>query len=520
MTNSIIVFRHAVVMYLLLMVHTNAVAAKPKPAETVRLKTGIVMQRVFISPKGEYGCIFGQQQRSKHRLASQIAGPPQQLVVINLQQGKIVAQLPNEGDIRSAIVSEEEVLWAPQNLNHIKRLKLDGQKQVEQSLHEDSIVSLFEIGPKTFGVVSPRERSTGIVSVYDRKTLKQVDSHPLAGMHVSLVKGREPVVQLGDSMLYLNERVVDLPAGTNRCFTLKDRQPPQIGAVKRPIQFPTLDVTSKMFWRRFPQRSQVVQHGGDGSIPIDSSWYSLSQTHPLLATLHTTSSPNRRTGELTIKLQELVQGQVIESIDLKEPVVLTQNRLPHQQTALRIGGNVALTVVWDEAFITQLPLKPLGETSKTPLRLLYPQVPIVDVSKSLSVQLQAKGGQGPLRYELASQTPGVLVDSKTGRVTVDYSGEWQTFCEAVRKREHPYYGSGPNQVAFHGMLSFDFFGTKPVDGKMFVSLPVKFTVADQSGQKDAIYVSLIALAPSADYKQATAKANPKKSKGFWELLGR
>ena len=150
--------------------------------------------------------------------------------------------------------------------------------------------------------------------------------------------------------------------------------------------------------------------------------------------------------------------------------------------------------------ITKLPIRYLEDDVLDPLRILYPEVPITDVQKSLEFQLNAKGGKLPLHYALASDVPGVTINKATGKVLVDYSVGWQKLCDKISKST--YYNTGPKSPFINGMLPSDFFGIQADDSKMLVSLPVEFTVSDQSGQKDRIFVSLIAKAPIDQYKKA------------------
>jgi len=520
----------SVLLLVLTTIHSRTFASES--VKTTRLSTGIVFQRLFIDSKGQFAGIFGQPLRSKRRTSSSFSGPPKQLMVIDLKKSKVVAECPTVGHIRSALVDDKQILWVPSNVNLLHRLRFEGAGGPEEIVLDASVEKLFELGPNKFGIVHRSDRNTGFVSIYDRKSLKKIETHPLSEMPLRLVSGGDPIAQLGDSMLYLNERVVDLPEGTNRCFTVAGRQLPQIGGAKKSLYFPSHNSLGNAYWRRTSKKSSSEQFAGTGRVHIHASWSWVSLTHPILATLSVSADRRQQTIMLTIELQDLVHGQVLRRIELSEPVKFEGNHRI-QQTAIQMGENTILVAFWDEVFIIKLPMQYLEDVDVLdPLRLLYPTVPIVDIPKSLDFQLAAKGGKKPLRFDLASEVPGVTINSTTGKVTVDYSGIWQAFCEKISISTH--YNTGPRSPYINGMLSFDFFGTKAIKGKMLVSLPVEFTVSDQSGQKDRIFVSLIAQAPTEQYKKAKQSAinaqNPRPSKkakqtdrgspspSFWEQL--
>ena len=330
--------------------------------ETTRISTGIVFQRIFINSSGHHACIFGQPPRSKSRITTSISGPPQQIVVINLQKGEVVSQSPSVGEIRTAFVDEEQILWSPVNTNLLYRLRFNGSGTPEKVVLDASVEQILGLGPELFGIVSADglRRSKGVVSIYERKTLLEVKSHPLAGMPVRLTPRNigGPIVPLGDSMFYLNGRVVNSSDGTNRCFILRQNQLPRIDGKVRLIDFPSHDSQGDTYWRRtFKRASEVKQFAGTGQIRLLSSWNWISQTHPLLVSLGFIPNRRKQSANLYLELQDLIHGQVLKRVELPDPIAYPRNhRPPHQQTAIRIGGSFPLvvTVVWDEVLYYQV----------------------------------------------------------------------------------------------------------------------------------------------------------------------
>ena len=502
-------------MLLLILTGNGSQTVAVETVEAIRISTGIVTQQVYLSPSARFACIFGQAPRTE-RIASSIQSPPQELVVVDLKNQEVIKRCPSAGWTRAAVVSEREVLWAIADEKSLRRLRFDSTSDLEEIQWETPVNELFAVGPQHIGMVNVNDSYRGTIAVYSRETLSKLDPHPLNGTKVSCNRRKtNAVVELGDSTLWVNDRILEEKTGTNRCFTLTGREPPQLGKVRmREVSFPSYEYFGDAYWRRRVDKQRIEQFAGETQMRVRAEYVRLSKTHPLLARLQKSRGKNSLTYHLEVEFQDLVHGQILGAIKLPSTVKANSGQLTRQK-AMRVEGNVVLVIYWDELFITRLPEQFRQGNLLVPLRLIYPSIPVGDLADPLEFQLSAKGGEPPFRFDVQSKVPGVTVDNKTGKVEVDFKVGWKTFCDAIQKKAHPFYQGNRNSAYMNNMRICEQLGMKVAYGKFLVSLPVEFVVTDQSGQRDRILISLLSNASLDEYENLTKK----KESSFWDFFG-
>jgi hypothetical protein len=477
-------------------------AAGPNKAKTTLVKTGVIAQRMFVDPEARYACVFGQLALDDNQAHTRAAGAPTRLAVVDLRKRKVVAACETVGDIRHALVDGQQVLWAPTNIDKLYRLKFAKGSKREEKLLEKTAVEMHGLGPQQIVLVEIEPGDKGAeLAVYDRESLAEVGDHPLSRRTFKENRSPHPsLIQLGDSMIYVDGRVIDAQTGETRCYVEEHFGPMRIAGPDGEISWGLNNYHGHIYWRRTldPGSQEVKQWFGEGSFQVTGSLAHISTTDPLVASLTSGPSDFSNMTRLSVELQDLVHGQVVRRIELSEPVQADYGQLPFD-AQLRFVSNWLVVSLWDELLVCEMPKKYLQDDVLEPLRLLFPQMAVADVTKPAEFQFQTRGGKPPYRYGFVEPLAGSTLDENTGVIKLNLPEMWKKFLVRVAEGRRS-SGDTLNQPFVE-----DRYGVETLEGMGLVSLPVQLKVRDQSGQSDRIVVTVVAYAPRAEFKAAEAK---------------
>lgn len=520
--------------------------ARAADYETKHLSTGVDVQRVFIDSEGRVAAIFGQPAAGENRSISTPVDPPTKMVAIDLRNGSILGKCDVQGGLSDAIVDETQVVWGQKKGTQLYRLKLDSSPGPVTHEIGKNVSELCLLGPQQFVSLEKSDDGTAAYVVRDRQSLAEVPDHALSKVPVIQYTEAKSITRLGDGMLYTGFRVLNEGDGSTRCFAFgDDRTPVRIAATNNPVHYSKLARFGDKVWHRIRANDyEIWQMYGHDPIHVSSPLARISASHPLFVTPGETKIGYDQIAHFSVELHDLLKGDLLHTIEL-EPGVKTNgfNQLP-SNIPLRLEGESLVLAVWDDVFVTKLPPR-YFENAPEPLRMLFPVAPIVDVNKPCTLQLAARGGKPPYHFSLNETDPNdpgpvgglfndqwdsmkkpkavaekngevtigapnhlpltqaVAVSETAGSVSVDLPKIWAGFCQAVAHSHLMFDTSLAPPV--HGTLAEDFFCTSPPSAKIFVSVPLQFHVTDESGQTDEVVISVIALAPRAEYKAAFAK---------------
>ena len=485
--------------------------------DTPSLRTGVVPQHLFTDSNGRYLAVFGQPPSAEQqKRESGLSGPPTTVAVVDLQTRKVVVKQPVEGDVRLALVGNRYVFWLPKTANVLHRLEISSDGQVTKLPLRSAVVAAFLLDNDRL-VLSDAESKKASTVVYFQDSLKPDVDHPLSKIAVpwsgrSSSRMTRGIQRLGDSMLHYHQRVINESDGATRCFTNISRYA-RTQLVK--LQNPPFNIPSNsqgdFLWRLQRDRNGMRKLGGPLLYNAPSNYWDVSRRYPLVAAVQRT---RQRTSApiAMLEIRHVQQGNVVFETELPTSLATDYRSTYSRNRFLRFSGDWVIITTDDLILTYKIPQEIVKKTVE-PLRLLYPMVPMGDVTKAMSFQLQARGGKPPFVFSSEFSFDGLRLSSDTGQVNIDLLGIWRDFIEQVKagkRRDFPEYHppdiraqlvSGgkplPSVEAFLDIASQE-------DSKPF-SLPMVFSVTDDSGQMDAIAINAIVLGSKPELEVAAEK---------------
>lgn len=468
------------------------------------LEIGVVNQYLVLDATGRYAAVFGQPVTENFGSTGRIIGPPTKVVVVDLQEQAITNEAEVAGDIREAFIDSDQVIWLTRNVNVLNRLPLTGGEALQQRPLAFAVDVIHEISANELALVITQGKISSL-KVLDRSTLEDIPDHALSTISLNANQVRNHIVDLGDGLFCAGHFVINKDDGTLRCLASNMYYRPKLTIDTNPPQPPMNGAYGQYAWRRYINGKGVTKHDRQLIFQINSGSAVVSKTLPLIA--ESEMKANEGKAELLVTLKDLVYGRNVGVMSFDPKIDFRAGyhtrRWHLSPKSVQTAGTRVVVALNELLFWKTIPEVVRESASKVePLRLVYPSLPLTDVGEKLVVQLKALGGTPPYKFNVMPEADGLRVDD-TGSLVVDLPQLW-------RNRLNP----TPPQTGYdisnwlkrgHAPESKEWFGFDIPPGKFTVAVPLHLRVSDNSGQDDAIVVSVMATASIAELKVAQAK---------------
>jgi len=173
----------------------------------------LISQVAITDEVGDYAAVFGKPKEKVHNPSSKIYGPPSQVVVIDLNEQKVLSKSAVEDFPQEMLIAGKHLFWIPKSTAVLKRLSLENGSEVELlDLPTGELEDMFLLGKDQLVVVAAdtREKTINLI-VYDCQDWKEVKDHSLSKLTLRWWprSTRDNIFRLGDSQLYLYGRILN-----------------------------------------------------------------------------------------------------------------------------------------------------------------------------------------------------------------------------------------------------------------------------------------------------------------------
>ncbi len=281
-------------------------------------------------------------------------------------------------------------------------------------------------------LVESRPGWTFRVAVYDVETLKRVP-HPLADREVdSRYFLRTLWNELPDGRRLLDGVISEDRNGVVQCLTERPELPTAL--LPRPYSPPHRNEPGMIAWGRELRGIQLIGSRGASSGQLPHGVHELLKFAPIIVSLRQVSRPNEGPTSIELDLRDITTQQPIHTMTFSasEPDIIA------------FGMNTRITQTSDRVVIAhastgltlfRIPAE-IRTKAKVPLHLKPPKLPVGKMSARLHFEVPAEGGENAKTFVLHNAAPGLTIDRRTGKVTIDAA----EICRQVRTGDVELFG--------------------------------------------------------------------------------
>jgi hypothetical protein len=360
--------------------------------------------------------------------------------------------------------------------------------------------TLIKIGPDLLAAVA------GQMAVFDTNTLKPATQDYSKIFHQ---RGNQAIAVVGKNALQIGPRIFQPDTGE----TLR---------LSPPISLPLLQegqVAGNAFnnqpssiqrWGRRIQGNTIVNHAGSQITNWSGQRIAmLSDRWPVVFTIATTSEGKFVT--TTLEIIDIVEGNQRQTfvIDVSPPTRTPRNlfggsiRIAESNDHLLVlTGSSLLVANIPESFVKSMP-----QPSCFSLR----QTVEIDLMDSIELNLNVDGPRENLTFSQLIESPGIDLDSKTGKLTLNLRDRWNETIKTLAAKD----GNAParqnslppsSSLSENAVMYKDLTGKQLAEDKLAATFPVSVVLRDSQGQEDSLRISVIVLGPRKDLDDAIKTA--------------
>ncbi|MEO0474390.1 MAG: hypothetical protein AAF085_00275 [Planctomycetota bacterium] len=428
------------------------------------------------------------------------AGQTNSLAVIDLDDGKVLAERSLATAITNCTLAGDNVLiWTPNGPTKIEVLERKDLSRKATLITQGSISSLETLGD--FVVVKTRQS----IEVFDKDKLDkekvfETNGHSIPRFH----GGQQPTAPenglLVNGILYDEDLKPQWVSQLNNLIRLTGEQGQDIGNARNVgIARPDSNSFSEQFRRqRLPQGMQRLVYtsvpGGQGIISVEYR----TVTNQVRGATHTWNT----TKELFVSLNT-PQGMNQQPLYRKVEHNRNNSSRSQNKPSLTVFEDHAVVVDGNRLYQWEFPEVEAGpgRTAKT---MHWDQrqsaLAITDASNTTTLEHKIDGGKAPLSFLLQSAYPGVSIDNKTGKVTIDNTALLEHAAKQIATRH-----ARSDRAYYQRMVSSDRANwdkatkavlDKPARG-MPMAMPIQVEASDSDLQTKTLQYQLIVDVPSA-----------------------
>jgi len=434
-------------------------------------------------------------QESRHPAHS----GPDSIAVVDLKTFDTIATKELPQGIRCATIDKNYVFIAPNSGNLFYRLNHQLEGNLRQFI-QFAPQTLIKIGPDLLAAVA------GQMAVFDTNTLKPATQDYSKIFHQ---RGNQAIAVVGKNALQIGPRIFQPDTGE----TLR---------LSPPISLPLLQegqVAGNAFnnqpssiqrWGRRIQGNTIVNHAGSQITNWSGQRIAmLSDRWPVVFTIATTSEGKFVT--TTLEIIDIVEGNQRQTfvIDVSPPTRTPRNlfggsiRIAESNDHLLVlTGSSLLVANIPESFVKSMP-----QPSCFSLR----QTVEIDLMDSIELNLNVDGPRENLTFSQLIESPGIDLDSKTGKLTLNLRDRWNETIKTLAAKD----GNAParqnslppsSSLSENAVMYKDLTGKQLAEDKLAATFPVSVVLRDSQGQEDSLRISVIVLGPRKDLDDAIKTA--------------
>ncbi len=510
------------------------------PSVTLDLR----IQGVTASPDGKNALVWGSNATANEndpRMGTENAADvPTEMAVIDLPQATLVRKQTSNSRITDAVLDEKNIYVTLANNNVLYRLGRD-EKSSKAKVFLNGVPRGIRFLPENrIAVITSSQANVAAINgvqVFSRDTLEADTKHFLnrSGdtMLARLNQFCEPV---GPNQLRGLSQVIDSTSGYIHCFVNHQPLPVLVDfPINRnergfmyPSDFAENQPTLKGISRWQPFEAVKV----NGRSPLLATlqnrglnWMVCSTDYPVLAGMR--HAVDQKAGErsLFIDLLDIQTGKTFYSVLLEKQRRWSDphmsNFFPGQHSHVVFSGDRVLAFNQNKLWIITIP-ETVRQQAAPPLAIRFPELLPTGAEKPLEVVLQAEGGKSPYTFTLVRDHPQMVIDEKTGKLTIDLPKMWNQYLDKLRassdesrpnfdpsNRRNPDLSSSPET---YRLLT----GAELPKDKRAYALPFIVDVTDAEQQRARIELSAIVLGPAADYERVKRERESERQKQIAE----
>lgn len=194
-------------------------------------------------------------------------------------------------------------------------------------------------------------------------------------------------------------------------------------------------------WNRMLDNGNLTSGTGQRIAEIGFHAAVVLPDHPVLAEVVAEVDEDRNPSGTSLVLRELVAGRKVSSVTLTKHREQSDNpygayRHVYNSDSPQIAshGEAVYVTLTERLYVHRIDKDVLARC-KSPIRFLPPSdIPALKADGKTTVAFKTAGGTGPLEFETPEAVEGIVVDAKTGRVTVDGNAVAGPMIEQVAQR--------------------------------------------------------------------------------------